>query len=69
MFPLGDPPDDEPSPERSIGAEAPRGGVDPAALAYDRLLENGGRTILYRPLSNYAGGTLQTVRETSVSRA
>ena len=63
IFPLGDPPDYEPPPERSIGAEARRTGVDPAALAYDRLLENDGRTILYRPLSNYAHGTLDSVRE------
>jgi N-acyl-D-aspartate/D-glutamate deacylase len=63
IFPLGDPPDYEPSPDRSIGAEARRLGVDPATLAYDRLLENDGRTILYRPLSNYANGTLETVRE------
>lgn len=62
MFPLGDPPDYEPPAERSIGAEARRMGVDPAALAYDRMLENDGRTILYRPLSNYANGTLETVR-------
>ncbi|HEX4368540.1 MAG TPA: amidohydrolase family protein, partial [Rhodopila sp.] len=63
IFPLGDPADYEPPADRSIGAEARRLGVDPAALAYDRLLENDGRTILYRPLSNYAGGTLETVRE------
>jgi N-acyl-D-aspartate/D-glutamate deacylase len=63
IFPLGDPPDYEPPPDRSIGAEARRRCVDPAALAYDRLLENDGRTILYRPLSNYAHGTLETVRE------
>jgi N-acyl-D-aspartate/D-glutamate deacylase len=63
IFPLGDPPDYEPAPERSIGAEARRTGVDPAALAYERMLENGGRTILYRPLSNYTHGTLETVRE------
>ena len=63
IFPLGDPPDYEPPAERSIGAEARRTGVDPAALAYDRLLENDGRTILYRPLSNYAHGTLDTVRK------
>ncbi len=62
IFPLGDPPDYEPSPDRSIGAEARRRGVDPASLAYDLLLENGGRTIFYRPLSNYAHGTLETVR-------
>ena len=63
IFPLGDPPDYEPSPERSIGAEARRLAVDPASLAYDRMLENDGRTILYRPLSNFAQGTLETVRE------
>ena len=63
IFPLGDPPDYEPPAERSIGAEARRAGIDPAALAYDRLLENDGHTILYRPLSNYAHGTLDTVRE------
>jgi len=62
IFPLGDPPDYEPPAERSIAAEAARRGVDPAALAYDRLLENGGKTILYRPLSNYTHGTLDSVR-------
>ncbi|WP_158927106.1 amidohydrolase family protein [Acidisphaera sp. S103] len=62
IFPLGDPADYEPPADRSIGAEARRLGVDPAGLAYDRLLENDGRTILYRPLSNYADGTLETVR-------
>ncbi|HEY4171476.1 MAG TPA: amidohydrolase family protein, partial [Rhodopila sp.] len=63
IFPLGDPADYEPPADRSIGAEARRLGVEPAGLAYDRLLENDGRTILYRPLSNYADGTLDTVRE------
>jgi N-acyl-D-aspartate/D-glutamate deacylase len=63
IFPLGDPADYEPPADRSIGAEARQKGVDPAGLAYDRLLENDGRTILYRPLSNYANGTLETVRE------
>jgi N-acyl-D-aspartate/D-glutamate deacylase len=63
IFPLGDPPDYEPPAEHSIAAEAQRAGVDPASFAYDRLLENDGRTILYRPLSNYADGTLGTVRE------
>ena len=63
MFPLGDPPDYEPSPEQSIGAEARRAGVDAATFAYDLMMQNDGRTILYRPLSNYANGTLETVRE------
>jgi N-acyl-D-aspartate/D-glutamate deacylase len=63
IFPLGDPPDYEPPAGRSIGARARALGIDPAALAYDTLLENDGHTILYRPLSNYAHGTLQTARE------
>jgi N-acyl-D-aspartate/D-glutamate deacylase len=63
IFPLGDPPDYEPPAEHSLGAEARRRDIDPAALAYDRLLERDGRTILYRPLSNYAHGDLGTVRE------
>ena len=63
IFRLGDPADYEPSPDRSIGAEAARRGIEPAALAFDTMMENNGRTILYRPLSNYANGTLETVRE------
>jgi N-acyl-D-aspartate/D-glutamate deacylase len=63
IFPLGDPPDYEPPPEHSLGAEARRRDIDPASLAYDRLLERDGRAILYRPLSNYAHGDLGTVRE------
>jgi N-acyl-D-aspartate/D-glutamate deacylase len=63
IFPLGDPPDYEPPAERSLGARARAMGVDPAALAYDTLLEHDGHTILYRPLSNYARGNLDTARE------
>lgn len=63
IFPLGDPPNYEPAAEQSMGAESRRRGLDPAALTYDRLLENDGRTILYRPLSNYVHGDLGTVRE------
>ena len=63
MFPLGDPPDYEPPAARSLGARARAMGADPAALAYDTLLENAGRAILYRPLSNYAHGNLETARE------
>ena len=62
IFPLGDPPEYEPPVERSIGAEARRLGMDPAALAYDRMTAAEGPTILYRPLSNYAAGNLDTVR-------
>ncbi len=63
IFPLGDPPDYEPPAERSIAAQAAREGRNPAEVAYDLLLGNGGKAILYRPLSNYTYGTLDTVHD------
>lgn len=63
IFPLGDPPDYEPAAETSVAAQAAREGRNPAEVAYDMLLEKGGKAILYRPLSNYTYGTLDTVRD------
>ncbi len=63
IFPLGDPPDYEPAPEKSIAAMAARAGRTPEDLVYDVLLENDGKTILYRPLSNYAYGDLSPVMD------
>ncbi len=63
IFPLADPPDYEPAPEDSIAARAARRNVDPAALCYDMLLENGGRTIMYRAFINYHDFSLDTVRQ------
>ena len=63
IFPLGDPPDYEPGPEKSVAAEANRQGRPPREVVYDMLLENDGKAILYRPLSNYAYGDLDTVRD------
>jgi N-acyl-D-aspartate/D-glutamate deacylase len=63
IFPLGDPPDYEPPAERSVAALAARQGRKPAEVAYDLLLEKGGTAILYRPLSNYTYGTLDTVHD------
>ena len=64
IFPWdGDVPDYEPPAEQSIAARASREGRDPEELVYDVLLEREGTRILYRPLSNYAYGNLDTVGE------
>ncbi|MBL6952909.1 MAG: amidohydrolase family protein [Alphaproteobacteria bacterium] len=63
IFPLGDPPDYEPAADKSIAARAAREGRTPEDMGYDMLLEGGGKAILYRPLSNYAYGNLDTVAD------
>src|SRR5579872_4010800 len=63
IFPLGDPPDYEPSPDASVAAIAARQGRKPEDVAYDLLLERDGKAILYRPLSNYSYGNLDTVHD------
>jgi N-acyl-D-aspartate/D-glutamate deacylase len=63
IFPFGDPPNYEPKPSESIAALARERGMPPAELAYDSMLAGDGRNILYRPLTNYAGGNLDAVRE------
>jgi N-acyl-D-aspartate/D-glutamate deacylase len=63
MFPFGDPPDYEPGPEKSIAAQAKREGRAPEEVAFDRLLERDGREMLYLPVTNFANGNLDVVRE------
>ena len=63
IFPLGDPPDYEPGPEESITARALRAGISPEALAYDELLRDEGRALLYSPFANYADGNLDVCGE------
>jgi N-acyl-D-aspartate/D-glutamate deacylase len=59
MFRLGTPPEYEPEPEQSIGAEARRRGCSPLELVYDLLLQNDGKEWIYLPLINYSDGNLQ----------
>lgn len=63
MFPLGDPPNYEPSPSDSIGARARARGVTPAEEAYDRLLDDDGHAMLLVTLANFRNGSLDTVAE------
>jgi len=63
MFLLGDPPDYEQPFERSIASLARARGVSPRELAYDLMLERGGRNTLYVTLCNYVGGSLESSLE------
>jgi N-acyl-D-aspartate/D-glutamate deacylase len=62
MFPFGEPVDYEPDPSTSIAAQAAARGLDAVELAYDRMLEDGGRARLYQPSQNFADGTADAIR-------
>jgi N-acyl-D-aspartate/D-glutamate deacylase len=63
IFPLGDPPDYEPAPEKSIAAIAAREGRDPFEVLYDQMLELGGRQLLMLAILSYCDGDLEALRE------
>src|SRR3954449_32795 len=63
MYLLGNPPDYEQPPENTLGAQARRQGVQPEGLAYDAMLTDEGRGMLYVPFLNYADGNLDATRE------
>lgn len=63
MFPMTDPVDYEPAPEDSVAGIAEREGRSPAEVAYDLMLEQDGRALLYHPLFNYLPGNLDYVEE------
>ena len=63
MYLLGDPPDYEQPPENTLGARARREGRRAEELAYDAMLGDDGRGMLYVPFLNYSEGNLDAVHE------
>jgi N-acyl-D-aspartate/D-glutamate deacylase len=63
MFLLGDPPDYEQPPEKTLGAQARARGCRPEELAYEAMLSDEGRGMLYVPFLNYSDGNLNATYE------
>jgi N-acyl-D-aspartate/D-glutamate deacylase len=61
FFTMGNPPDYEPGPEKSIAAIAAREGRTPEEIAYDYMIEPG--QYLYFPVVNYVTGDHEPIRE------
>jgi N-acyl-D-amino-acid deacylase len=63
MWPFTGETDYEPDPGRSVASLAAVAGADPMAVAYDTLMADGGRGLLYFPLFNYSQRTLDPLLE------
>ena len=63
IYILGDPPDYEPGPDRSVTAIARTRGADVWDTLMDLMLVDGGRELLNNPVLNYTDGSLEAVRE------
>jgi len=63
FFPLGEPPEYEPTPDASIGALAAAQGRTPDEVAYDLMLRNDGKELLLYPLLNYGHGNYDALYE------
>jgi N-acyl-D-aspartate/D-glutamate deacylase len=63
MYPLGDPPNYEPSEDQSVAALAAREGKSPEEFAYDYLTGGDGTRLFQFPSTNYVTGDHGPVRE------
>jgi len=63
IYPLGEPPDYEPTPDRAVTAIAEQRGQDPLSALYDLMLERDATAMLMLPFFNYSDGTHDPIRE------
>jgi N-acyl-D-amino-acid deacylase len=63
IYALGDPPDYEPTRDRTVKAIARERGEDPLATLYDLMLESDATAMLLLPLLNYSDGNHDAIRE------
>lgn len=63
LYHIGEPPDYEPTVERTVAAIAERRGVDQLAAMYDLMLEAGAGAMLMYPMFNYSDGNHDAIRE------
>lgn len=59
MFPMSDPPNYEPTADESLGARAQAAGKRPEELAYDWMLQDDGRALIFFPFLNYSNDSLE----------
>ena len=69
IYAIGDPPDYEPTPDRTVGAIARARGEDPLSTMYDLMLESGGTAMLMMPFFNYVEGNHDAIYEMMTHRA
>jgi N-acyl-D-amino-acid deacylase len=63
MFPLGEPPDYEPTPDMSVAAIARREGRTEEEVLYDLMLRHDGRELVLFTLGGYSHGSLDDMKE------
>ncbi len=63
IYPIGDPPDYEPTPDRTVAAIAAQRGEDPLATLYDLMLEHDASALVMLPFFNYVDGNHDAIHE------
>jgi N-acyl-D-amino-acid deacylase len=63
LFPMGEPPNYEPTPDESVAAMAERAGIAAEEMLYDMMLQHDGRELLLFPILNYSNFNCDPIYE------